>query len=129
LKAPTAEVGLGTGKWDYNILANIYHTISPDLMVFGSVGYSWLNDFQTFDLKDGVTFSAGANFKPSAQTAIGASVNFRQEYFAGLGDQFTLTPYLLWDFRENLRLSAYGLVGMTRSSPRIGGGFRIILMR
>ena len=129
VKAPTAEVGLGTGKWDYTLLANAYHNITPDFMLFGSIGYSWLNDFQTFDLKDGVAASFGANFKPSPETSIGVSANYREEYFAGLGDQFTLTPYLLWDFNQNFRISAYGLFGTTRSSPRIGGGFRLILMR
>ncbi len=129
VKAPTAEVGLGTGKWDYGALVNISHSFSDQFMLFGSVGYQWLSDFKTIKLEDGVTGSIGANFKPSSRTSVGITANYRQEYYAGLGEQFSLTPYLLYDVSENWRISGYGLVGTTKSSPDIGAGFRVIFMR
>ena len=46
-----------------------------------------------------------------------------------LNDQFTLTPYALWTFAPHLRLSGYGIVGFTNSSPDIGGGVRLIFFQ
>jgi len=127
VKLPTASSGLGTGKWDYSVGLNLYHSFSPQLMVFGSVGYSWLSDFGTFNLLNGVTGSAGLNFKPSTITAVGVSVNYREQYFQGLGDQYSVSPYAFWNFDAHWRVTGYGIVGLSRSSPRIGGGIRLVL--
>lgn len=127
LKLPTASTGLGTGKWDYNLAMNLYHSFSPRFMLFGSVGYSWLSDFSTFNLLDGVTGSAGLNFKPSTDTAVGASINYRQQYFQGLGDQYSVSPYAFWNFDSHWRVTGYGIVGFSSASPRIGGGIRLVL--
>lgn len=126
VKAPTASTNLGTGKADYTALVNAYHSITPQVMLFGTIGYQWLNNFRTYELKDGVTAAVGVNFKPSSDTSIGLSGSYRQEYFTGLGEQLSLSPYALWNFSQNWRVSGYGIVGFTSASARIGGGFRLI---
>jgi len=128
VKTPTASTNLGTGKFDYTAVVNTYHTFTPQIMLFGTIGYQWLSDFRTYNLKDGVTASVGLNFKPSSDTSIGLSGAYRQEYFAGLGEQLSLSPYALWNFSKNWRVSGYGIVGFTSASPRIGGGFRLIYL-
>lgn len=126
VKVPTAGAGLGTGKTDYALQANIYHNITPDFMLFGSVGYQWLASFSTVQLKSGLTATLGANFKTKDDIGFGASAAFRQEYYAGLGDAATLSPYAFWDFTQNWRLTGYGMFGVGKASPEYGLGFRVI---
>jgi hypothetical protein len=129
VKLPTAPTDLGTGKMDYNLQANINHSFSPRVMLFGSLGYQWLNDFRGFRLEDGVTAMAGANFRASDAANIGISANYREPYYQGLGEQFTLTPYALWTFAGRWKVSVYGLMGYSQASPRAGGGVRLIFFQ
>jgi hypothetical protein len=129
IKLPTASASLGTQKFDYNIQTNFNHSLSQRVMLFGSLGYQWLNDFRGFQLEDGVTAMGGVNFKASNATSVGVSANFRQTYYRTLDDQFSLSPYALWSFAPNWRLSGYGTVGFTNSSPDIGAGMRIIFFQ
>ncbi len=126
-KAPTAASGLGTGKWDYGASLNLYHSFSPKFMLFGAVGYQWLSDFGTFQLENGVTGSAGLNFKPTSDTALGATFDYRAQYFQGLDAQETVSPYALWNFSDHWRVTGYGTIGVTTSSPRIGGGIKLTI--
>jgi len=129
VKVPTADSTLGTGKFDYSIAANLNHNITPRLMWFGSVGYQWLSDYRGINLENGVTASGGLNFRARDSTNIGFSLNFRETYYRPLEDQASLTPYLLWTFAPHWRLSGYGLVGFTNSSPSVGGGARLIFFQ
>src|SRR5215469_11171947 len=76
VKFPTAKTDLGTGKFDYSIQSNIYHSFTPRLMIFGSVGYQWLTSTSTIALKNGVTASGGLNFKATDDASVGVSLNF-----------------------------------------------------
>jgi hypothetical protein len=129
VKIPTAASGIGTGKADYSALANFYHSFTPRFMLFGSAGYQWLSDFGPYHLKDGVLASIGTNFKADQDTSFGFTVNYRQAYYDGLGDQFSASPYAFWNFEKNWRLVGYGTVGMTKASPRLGAGFRIVFFK
>ncbi len=126
VKVPTASSELGTGKYDYTLQTNLNHSISTSTMLFGTLGYQWLSDFRGIKLKDGVLANAGVNFRAGDRTNLGLTVSYRQPYYQTLSDQFSLSPYLLWDFTEGWRLSGYGLVGFTNASPNIGGGLRVI---
>lgn len=129
MKAPTAASGLGTGKYDYTLQANLAHAFSPQFMLFGSLGYQWLNSFSTFTLKSGVQFNAGVNYALSDQASIGVSANYHQEYLSGLGDVFTVSPYVLWTLADHWRLSGYGTLGSGKASPNYGLGMRLIYFR
>lgn len=125
VKIPTAKVGLGTGKPDFTALMNVNHTLSPKVLLFGSVGYQWLGNFRSFELKNGVLASAGVNFKPGQTTSLGLTASYRAEYWQGLGDAISLSPYFLWNFDKNWRITAYGVFGLSDASPRAGGGLRL----
>jgi len=126
VKVPTAESGLGTGKTDYTAQVNLYHSFTPQLMLFGTLGYQWLSNFQTYTLEDGMLASAGANYRASDAASVGVSISYRQEYYGGLGDSFSVSPYILWNFNEKWRVTAYAIVGATDASPRYGAGMRLI---
>lgn len=129
VKVPTAGTGLGTGKYDYAAQANLYHAFTPRFMLFGSLGYQWLTSFSTFHLKSGVTGTAGANYKASADTNVGLSAGYHAEYYDGLGDVLTLSPYVLWNFADHWRISGYGTYGFGKASPHYGLGMRLILFK
>ena len=58
----------------------------------------------------------------------GLTANYRQPYYAPLGEQVSASPYLLWSFAPKWRVSTYLLTGFSKASPRIGGGIRLILL-
>jgi hypothetical protein len=125
VKIPTADTGLGTRKTDYTVLANFYQALSPQWMLLGSAGYQWLADFGTVKLKEGAILTGGVNYKPTNDTSIGAVLAYRQEYFSGLGDAISVSPYFSTNFGGMWRLSGYGLIGLTDASPSWGGGLRL----
>jgi hypothetical protein len=125
VKIPTAETGLGTKKTDYTMIANVYQALSEQWLLLGSAGYQWLGDFGTVQLKEGAILSAGVNYKPTTDSSVGAVLAYRQEYFNGLGDAFSFSPYFASNFGGIWRLSGYALIGLTDASPRWGGGLRI----
>ena len=125
IKFPTAKTDIGTGKFDYSIQSNIYHSFTPRLMIFGSVGYQWLTSTSTVALKNGVTASGGLNLKATDDVSVGVSANFRQEYFDSLGDQFTVSPYAMWNFAPNWRVTGYATAGAGKASPEFGAGARL----
>jgi len=126
VKVPTADSALGTGKADYGVSVNLNHNLTQSFMVFGSVGYQWLNDFRTFHLEDGVAASVGVNQKLGADTDIGVSLAYRQRYYAALDEQLAISPYVLFTVAPRWRISAYASAGFTNASPSAGGGMRVI---
>ena len=126
IKLPTASLALGTGKFDYSIQTNFAHWVSTSVLLFGTLGYQWLSDFRGFSLEDGVMAQGGVNVRTSDAVNFGISANYRQPYYQTLSDQFSVSPYALWTFAANWRVSGYGVVGFTNASPRIGGGMRLI---
>ena len=129
VKLPTAKSGLGTGKTDFTAQLNFYHTVAPGFILSGSAGYQWLGDFQNFGLKDGVLGNIGINVWPNQMTAVGGTLSFRQEPWEGIGEQVSISPYVLWRFAENWGVTAYGTVGLTEASPRFGSGLRLTTYR
>ena len=126
IKFPTAADDLGTGEVDYTLFANFSRWISPEVMLFGSAGYQWLGDPDAYDLENGVIASFGVNYRPVVELSVGAAAGFRQEYFGGLGEQLTLSPYAVWSLDAEWRLSGYVALGFTEASPDVGGGLRLI---
>lgn len=126
VKLPTAGTGLGTGKTDFTAQANLFHSIGPAMLLFGSVGYQWLGSPAGFPLLSGARVTAGVNFKPQDNVAFGALLDYREKYETGLSDYASLDPYVVWRFLPTLGMSAYGIIGTTNSAPGFGGGLRLI---
>lgn len=128
-KLPTAPTYIGTGKADYTLVGNLYKTLAPGVMLFGSVGYSWLGSPAAYRLKDGVMASAGLNYRPSARQNYGLSFAYRDPVVAGLPGQAVVSPYMTFRFTRSLGITAYAMGGLNRASPRVGAGLRLSLMR
>jgi hypothetical protein len=125
VKIPTAGSDLGTDKVDYGAGANIYHLVSSGVFVYGSVGYHWLGDYLGVTLLDGVFGRAGASFRTSERTSLGVMLMYRQKYRDDLTDRLNVMPSISWDVTPRFRMTGFGLVGLTESSPDYGFGLRL----
>lgn len=125
VKVPTASSGLGTEEFDYGAQLNIYQPLSMQVLLFGSAGYQLLGDYGTYELEDGIVASAGLNYMPAQDVSLGFGVNYRQQYYQGLGDYLSVAPYLQWSLGGKWKITGYGLVGLTEASPRFGAGLRL----
>jgi hypothetical protein len=124
-KIPTASSGLGTEEFDFGGQLSVYQPLSMRTLLFASAGYQVLGDLGTIELEDGIAASGGINFAASMTMSLGFGVNYRQQYYADLGDYVSVSPYLQWSFGGMWRITGYGLVGLTEASPRFGGGLRL----
>lgn len=125
VKLPTAGSGLGTEKFDYTAQLNVYYPLSMQVLLFASAGYQVLGDYGTYELEDGIVASGGLNYISSQSLSLGFGVNYRQQYYQGLGDYVSISPYLQWNIGGMWRITGYGLVGLTEASPRFGAGLRL----
>lgn len=129
VKAPTAKTTIGTGKTDYSVSASLYKSLSPQVLLFGTVGYSWLGSPAAYQLKDGILASGGLNFRPAQNQNYGVSVAYREPIVAGLRGQAVVSPYMTYRVSKRFGLTFYGVAGLNDASPRIGGGLRLTLFQ
>jgi hypothetical protein len=129
VKLPTARAGIGTGETDYSAGVNLYKSITPKVLLFGSVGYSWLGSMPNFALRDGATASGGVNFKPTATQNLGISIAYRDPVARGFASQAAISPYLTQKFGKHWGVTLYGTGGLTDASPRYGAGLRLTVFR
>lgn len=127
VKLPTAKTTIGTGETDYSVNASVYKSVTPAVMLFGSVGYSWLGSPAAYRLKNGLTASGGFNLRPASNQNYGVSVAYREPVAEGLQGQAVVSPYMTYRFSNRFGLTLYGLAGLNDASPRIGAGLRLTL--
>lgn len=125
VKLPTAPATIGTRRTDYAASANLYKTLAPRLMLFGSVGYSWLGSPALYRLEDGVTASAGLNYRSAGHGNYGIVYGYRTPVVAGLPGQALISPYMTYRLNRLFGVTLYGMAGLTSISPRIGAGLRV----
>jgi hypothetical protein len=129
VKVPTADTTIGTGETDYGANVALYKSFGPKVIVFGSVGYSWLGSPAAYQLKNGVTAYGGLNLRPDPALNLGASVSYRQPVATGLQGQAVVSPYLTYRFSQHLGFTAYATAGLNDASPRVGAGVRLTLFQ
>lgn len=127
VKLPTAKDTIGTGKTDYSATLSAYKSLSSTVMLFGSVGYSWLGSPAAYELKNGITASGGLNLRPSDDQNYGVSVSYREPVAEGLDGQAVVSPYMTYRVSKGLGLTLYGMAGFNDASPRWGAGLRLSL--
>ncbi|MDI1326083.1 MAG: transporter [Brevundimonas sp.] len=125
VKFPTADEDLGTGESDYNLLVSAQLPLADRFRLTGSVGYSWLGDPDLYELEDGVTASLGAIYDVSATSSLGLMGSYRAEYFAGLGEQTQLNPFVSFRSASGWSATAYGTVGLSDAAPDYGAGLQL----
>ncbi|PKB19448.1 outer membrane putative beta-barrel porin/alpha-amylase [Novosphingobium kunmingense] len=127
VKLPTAKDTIGTGETDYSATLSAYKSLSSTVMLFGSVGYSWLGSPAAYQLKDGITASGGLNLRPDEKQNYGVSVSYREPVAEGYAGQAVVSPYMTYRVSKGLGLTLYGMAGFNDASPRWGAGLRLSL--
>lgn len=127
VKLPTAKSSIGTGETDYALSASVYKSLTSNVMLFGTFGYSWLTSPAAYRLENGITASGGINFRPAQNQNYGVSVAYREPVAVGLRGQAVVSPYMTYRVSKLWGLTLYGLGGLNNASPRIGGGLRLTI--
>lgn len=125
VKLPTANNTIGTGETDYAVQLSAFKSIAPGTLLFGSVGYSWLGSPAGYQLNNGISASAGINFKPSDRADLGASFSYREPVANGLESQAVISPYYTQRVSDRIGFTLYGMAGLNEASPRFGAGVRL----
>ena len=107
VKIPTAASGLGTEEFDYGAQLNVYQPLSMRTLLFASAGYQIFGDLPGTELEDGIVASGGINYTASMSIALGFGVNYRQQYYQGLGDYVSFSPYVQWSLGGMWRITGY----------------------
>lgn len=129
VKLPTAKTDIGTGQTDYGVSAGLYKTLVPGLILFGSVGYSWLGSPAAYRLENGITASAGLNYRPATNQNYGVSFAYREPVAAGLQGQAVISPYMTYRLSKLFGVTLYAMGGLNSASPRVGAGLRLSLFQ
>lgn len=129
VKAPTAKATIGTGKTDYSATASFYKSLTPQVLLFGTIGYSWLGSPAAYRLQNGLLASGGLNFRPAENQNYGVSVAYREPIVAGLKGQAVVSPYMTYRLSRRFGITLYGVGGLNDASPRIGGGLRLTVFQ
>jgi hypothetical protein len=125
VKVPTAKTTIGTGELDWSLTASVYKSVGSGVMLFGSVGYSWLGSPAAYSLKNGVMASGGLNYQREDGQNYGVSLAWREPVATGYQGQAVVSPYMTYRFSKRLGLTLYGMAGLNDASPRAGGGLRL----
>lgn len=113
--------GLGTGETDYYAQIDLYQNfgaISP----FGNVGYRFLGSNATFPLKDGAYATAGAAFRASPKTVVGAAYDWRSRVIEGAPNGTDAIAFVSTTPTDQWNFLGYVIAGFNDASPDYGFG-------
>ncbi|GGJ45720.1 transporter [Sphingopyxis bauzanensis] len=131
LKLPTASraKGLGTGKVDYAVNAQLAHPLGNGVTPFASVGYSILGKPDDFTVRNTLSATAGTRAALSAGTSAALSYSYEQSASQNLADRQSIGLGLGVALGRKLQLGFQGEAGLSRGAPdmklglQIGAGF------
>jgi hypothetical protein len=123
VKVPTASEskGLGTGKTDYTITADLYKTLDR-LTLLGTVGYKVLGDPSGVNLYNVWFSTVGAVYKIDDKNNVGATLDLRQATTANNTGLREYTIFYSHKFDQRYKLQTYMVAGDTTSSVDFGAG-------
>lgn len=122
VKLPTADAskGLSTGKTDYGATVEAGYTFG-NVSPFVELGYRWLGDPSTVDLRDGPTASVGTSVTFGKSSLI-ASYDYARSAIATVPDSHELFAGLTAPVGSRLTLTGYGTKGLSQGAPDYGLG-------
>lgn len=113
--------GLGTGETDYYAQIDLYQNFGA-ITPFGNVGYRFLGSNSTFQLKDGAYATAGAAYRASTKTVVGAAYDWRSRIAAGSPDGTDAIAFVSTNPTDQWNLLGYVIAGFNDASPDYGVG-------
>jgi hypothetical protein len=123
IKLGTADEkkGLGTGKNDYSVQADLFKPIGA-LTPFGSIGYRWYGDPAGVDFKNVFYYSIGASYKISQPTTVGVAYDTRPQIVNNGAHVSEATAFVSQKLSPDWKLQVYGVRGFSTGSPDWGLG-------
>lgn len=127
VKIPTADEnkGLGTGEIDYAAQLD-YMIPVGNLTPMLTAGYKVKGDPSGVNLNNVFYLSAGADLRCTDSTHIGASLDYQEASTSGIDDPLDLFTYINHKLSDRWSLSPYIYVGLSESSPDVGGGLQLV---
>ncbi|MFZ2266200.1 MAG: hypothetical protein WAV95_01345 [Azonexus sp.] len=113
--------GLGTGKNDYSVQAELYRSLGSHTL-FGTLGFKKMGDPNGVDLKDPLYTSLGWSYRASPSTALGLSYDYRDKLQASGAPLSDATCFLTHKLDQDWKVQTYVSSGFSRASPEFGGG-------
>ncbi|MBX9811417.1 MAG: hypothetical protein K2Y16_07385 [Burkholderiales bacterium] len=113
--------GLGTGKNDYALQADLYKTLGKNT-VFGTLGYKVMGSPAGVTLNNVFYASLGAGHKYSQETSAGLILDLREKASATGFAQRELTAYVSHKLGKTWKAQAYAVKGFSDGSPDWGAG-------
>jgi hypothetical protein len=113
--------GLGTGKNDYALQADLYKTFGKNT-VFGTLGYKVMGSPPGVTLNNVFYASLGAGHQYSQETSAGLILNLQEKAFPTGFPQQELTAYVSHKLGKTWKAQAYAVKGFSDGSPEWGAG-------
>jgi hypothetical protein len=126
VKFPTADEqdNLGTGEPAYTFQADLYQRVGR-LTPIATVGYRIVEPAEGFDLRDSAYTSVGASYRLAESTSVGLLYDWWQSSSRNRGDAHELFPYATYRLTPWLRLTPYGVFGLSRDATDWGLGLQL----
>lgn len=126
VKFPTADrdKGLGTGKADYSLQADVSKSIG-DFTPFLGLGYKWRGKPADLALRDSAYGSVGAAYRVARGTEIELAYDYRQRASANSAAARELAFTVYHRVSDLLRLSGFVSKGYSDASPDWGAGLGV----
>lgn len=129
VKVPTASasMGLGTGKADYALGAELSKTLSA-VTPFAAVDYTISGDPEGYDLRNSLSGRAGAAVQMGRQVRGHVSYGYAQSLSAFVPDEQQVTSGINADLSQRVALGVYGSAGLSEGAPDMGMGVQITFL-
>lgn len=115
------DKGLGTGETDYYVQIDLYQNFGV-ITPFANVGYRFLGSNPSFQLEDGFYATAGAAFRLSDTTIVGAAYDWRYRIIDGAKNGTDALGFISYTPNETWNVLGYILIGFNDASPDLGLG-------
>ena len=123
VKLATAEEdkGLGTGKNDYSLQADLFFS-APPVAPFATLGYRWYGDPSGIELRNAWFGSVGFAWRDASGTTLGAAYDFRQRIVDGGAAGSEVMVFFAQPLAPEWKLQMYFIRGFSDASPDAGVG-------
>jgi len=127
VKLPTASraKGLGTGKVDYAVNAQVARPLRGGITPFASVGYTILGKPDGFAVRNTLSGTAGTRVALSSRTSAALSYSYEQSASQALADRQSIGLGLGIALGHKLNLGLQGDAGLSRGAPDVKLGLRL----
>ncbi|WP_072384697.1 transporter [Novosphingobium sp. NDB2Meth1] len=127
VKLPTASrtKGLGTGKVDYAVNAQIARPLRGGITPFAAAGYTFVGKPEGFAVRNTFAASAGTRVALSSRASAVVSYSYEQSPARSLADRQSIGLGVGVGIGKKLQLGLQGDAGLSRGAPDVKLGLRL----